>query len=113
MKKNILFSILFVGIGFLIYMSVFKNNSNIIDTDHYQQTIDSLNQSIMVHDKEIDSLNASISKRDAKITGYNTELANLKNKLNNEKKSHEADINRINAMSNTDITSEFTNAFKD
>jgi peptidoglycan hydrolase CwlO-like protein len=112
MKKTIITIVFAIFVGVIVYLSVFKSGG-IIDTNHYQKTIDSLNESMVVHHKEIDSLNASIAKRDAKIDDYNNQLANLKNKLNKEKKSHEADINRINTMSNSDLTSEFANAFKD
>ena len=85
MKKTIITIIFLLFVGVIVYLSVFKTGG-IIDTTHYQKTIDSLNESMVVHHKEIDSLNASIAKRDAKISDYNTQLANLKNKLNNENK---------------------------
>ena len=111
MKKTIIKIIFLLFVGVIVYLSVFKTGG-IIDTTHYQKTIDSLNESMVVHHKEIDSLNASIAKRDAKISDYNTQLANLKNKLNNEKKLHEKDINRINAMSSSELSSAFADEFK-
>jgi len=106
MKKNIIFLILFAGIGFLIYMSVFKKDSGVIDTSHYQKTIDSLNLAITKSDLKIDSLSKSVESRNAKIA------AGLKNKLNKEKKAHEKDINRINAMSSSELSSSFADEFK-
>jgi hypothetical protein len=112
MKKNIIFLILFAGIGFLIYMSVFKKDSGVIDTSHYQKTIDSLNLAITKSDLKIDSLSKSVESRNAKIAAYGIELAGLKNKLNKEKKAHEKDINRINAMSSSELSSSFADEFK-
>lgn len=112
MKKNIIFLIFFAGISFLIYMSVFKKNEGIIDTSHYQKTIDSLNLAITKSNLKIDSLNKSVDNRNAKIAAYGVELASLKNKLNKEKKAHEQDINRINAMSSSELSSSFADEFK-
>jgi uncharacterized coiled-coil DUF342 family protein len=112
MKKNIIFLIFFLAIGFLIYMSVFNKKNDIIDTSHYQKTIDSLNMTITKSNLRIDSLNKSVENRNAKIAAFNIELAGLKNKLNKEKKAHEQDINRINAMSSSELSSSFANEFK-
>jgi uncharacterized coiled-coil DUF342 family protein len=112
MKKNIIFLIFSLGIGFLIYMSVFNKKNVIIDTSHYQKTIDSLNMTITESDLKIDSLNESVKNRNAKIAAFDTELAGLKNKLNKEKKVHEQDINRINTMSSSQLSSSFANEFK-
>lgn len=113
MKINIIFLIFSLGIGFLIYMSVFnKKNNKPIDTSHYQKTIDSLNMTITESDLKIDSLNESVKNRNAKIAAFDTELAGLKNKLNKEKKVHEQDINRINTMSSSQLSSSFANEFK-
>lgn len=111
-KYNIVIIILLVIITGFIYSSFFKSESGVIDTSHYDRRVDSLNTLILQHNLRVDSLTASIEQRNAKINEYNLELGKLKNKLDKEKKSHEADINRINAMSNTDIASEFANAFK-
>jgi uncharacterized coiled-coil DUF342 family protein len=112
MKKNIIFLIFSLGIGFLIYMSIFNKKNVIIDTSHYQKTIDSLNMTITESDLKIDSLNESVKNRNAKIAAFDTELAGLKNKLNKEKKVHEQDINRINTMSSSQLSSSFANEFK-
>lgn len=111
-KYNIVTVILLIVITGFIYSSFFKVNSNVIDTSHYDRKVDSLNTLILQHNLRVDSLTASIEQRNVKINQYNVELGKLKNKLDKEKKLHEADINRINAMSNTDIASEFANAFK-
>ena len=112
-KYNVIILILLIIIFGFIYALMFKPaNNNIIDTSHYEKTVDSLNIEIEKHNLKVDSLVASVEDRNKKINEYSIELAKLKNKLNKERKAHEADINRINAMSNADIVSEFTNAFK-
>ena len=90
----------------------FRKNGGIIDTSHYQVTIDSLNNVITKSNLKIDSLNKSVENRNAKIAAYDVELAGLKNKLNKEKKAHEEDINRINAMSSSELSSTFADEFK-
>jgi uncharacterized coiled-coil protein SlyX len=112
MKKFIIILALFGGIGVIVYLSVFRKNGGIIDTAHYQVTIDSLNNVITESNLKIDSLNKSVENRNAKIAAYDVELAGLKNKLNKEKKLHEEDINRINAMSSSELSSTFADEFK-
>lgn len=112
LKYNIVIIVLLIVITGFIYSSFFKAGPGVIDTSHYDKRVDSLNTLILQHNLRVDSLTASIEQRNAKINEYNLELGKLKNKLDKEKKLHEADINRINAMSNTDIASEFANAFK-
>jgi uncharacterized coiled-coil protein SlyX len=109
---NIIILILLMVIGGFICALMFKPATGVIDTSHYDKTVDSLNIVITKHNLKVDSLTASIAERNKKIDQYTFELGKLKNKLDKERKAHEADINRINAMSNTDIASEFTNAFK-
>ena len=46
LKKKIIILALFGGIGVIVYLSVFRKNGGIIDTSHYQVTIDSLNNVI-------------------------------------------------------------------
>jgi peptidoglycan hydrolase CwlO-like protein len=111
-KYNVIILILLIVIGGFIYALMFKPANGVIDTSHYDKTVDSLNIEINKHNLRVDSLTASISERNKKIDQYTNELGKLKNKLDKEKKAHEADINRINAMSNADIASEFTNAFE-
>ena len=110
MNKNLILLIIVLITSLMIYF-VFSN-IGIIDTSHYEKTIDSLNSVVHQHDVKIDSLNKSINERTAKIIEYNNQLSDLKNKLNKEKKAHETDINRINSLSNRDISSEFANTFK-
>ncbi len=111
-KYNVIILILLIIIGGFVYALMFKPTNGVIDTSHYEKTVDSLNVEINKHNLRVDSLTASIAERNKKIDQYSIELGKLKNKLDKEKKAHEADINRINAMSNADIASEFTNAFK-
>jgi uncharacterized coiled-coil protein SlyX len=112
MNKNLILLIIVLITSVMIYFVFSKSNIGIIDTSHYEKTIDSLNSVVHQHDVKIDSLNKSINERTAKIIEYNNQLSDLKNKLNKEKKAHETDINRINSLSNRDISSEFANAFK-
>lgn len=111
-KYNVIILILLIVIFGFIYAMMFKPSAGVIDTSRYDKTVDSLNIEINKHNLRVDSLTASIAERNKKIDEYSIELGRLKNKLDKQKKAHEADINRINAMSNADIASEFTNAFK-
>jgi predicted nucleic acid-binding Zn-ribbon protein len=111
MKKSIIYLVFISLISLVIYFSLFKNN-RLINTTHHDLIVDSLNNVISKNDKKIDSLNFSVSVKEERINKYESDLANLKNKLNKEKKQHEKDINRINSISNKDISTEFTNAFK-
>jgi short subunit fatty acids transporter len=111
-KYNVIILILIIIIGGFVYALMFKPAGGVIDTSHYEKTVDSLNVEINKHNIRVDSLTASIGERNKKIDQYSIELGKLKNKLHKEKKAHEANINRINAMSNADIASEFTNAFE-
>ena len=111
-KYNVIILILLIIIGGFVYALMFKPTEGVIDTSRYEKTVDSLNFEINKHNLKVDSLTASIEERNKKINQYSIELGKLKNKLDKEKKAHEANINRINAMSNADIASEFTNAFE-
>jgi hypothetical protein len=111
MKNIITILIISILLGGAMYF-IMNRNTNLIDTSHYDKTVDSLKTVINKEQIVIDSLNNSVINRNAKIAQYGVELANLKNKLAEEKKQHEKDNTRINSLSNTDITSEFTNEFK-
>jgi uncharacterized coiled-coil protein SlyX len=111
MKNYIFYTIILLILGVAAYFTL-TSNGKLINTLHYDVTVDSLNQVIIDRNKKVDSLNESVNNKVAKINQYQTDLANLTNKLNKEKKNHEKDINRINSISNRDISNEFANAFK-
>lgn len=100
--------ILTIIIGyFLIYGRV----SKLIDTRHYDIKIKSLNTKVEHYEAKIDSIENSIEIYLIKIAEYDHELVDLKYKLENYKKQHEKDINRINSLSNSDLEREFANTF--
>lgn len=111
MKNVITILIISILLNGAMYF-IMNRNTNLIDTSHYDETVDSLKTVINKEQIIIDSLNNSVINRNAKIAQYNIELVNLKNKLAEEKKQHEKDNTRINSLSNIDIISEFTNEFK-
>lgn len=111
MKKSIIYLVFISLISLVIYFSLFKNNK-LINTTHHDLIVDSLNNIINKNEKKIDSLNLSVSAKEERLVKYEYDLISLKNKLNKEKKEHEKDINRINSISNKDISTEFTNTFK-
>jgi hypothetical protein len=111
MKKSIVYFVFISLISLIIYFSLFKNNK-LIDTTHHDLIVDSLNNAIIFNEKKIDSLDSSISIKKNRLIEYEYDLISLKNKLDKEKKEHEKDINRINSLSNKDITIEFINTFK-
>jgi uncharacterized coiled-coil protein SlyX len=111
--KSIIKITLILVISFIIcFVVLSKSNGGFIDTNHYDKTIDSLNQVIVKHDKNIDSLNNSINNRTLIIENYEEQLTLLNNKFYLQRKEYEKNINRINGMSNSDIASEFTNTFR-
>jgi hypothetical protein len=111
MKNVITILVIAILLGGVAYFAMNRNNT-LIDTSHYDKTVDSLKTVINKEQLIIDSLNNSVINRNAKIAQYDIELANLKNKLAKEKKQHEKDLNRINSLSDMDVTSEFANEFK-
>lgn len=111
MKNTITILIIAVLLGGITYLFMGRN-TGLIDTSHYDKTVDSLKTVINKEQIIIDSLNNSVTNKNAKIAQYDIELANLKNKLTKEKKQHEEDHNRISSLSNVDLISEFTNEFK-
>lgn len=96
----------------VIYLLINRGNSGLIDTSHYDKKVDSLNTKIELYESKIDSVDSSIKLYLAKTAQYEVDLANLKNKIEKDRKQYEKDINRINSMSNADIAREFTNTFK-
>ena len=111
MKNVITILVIAILLGGVAYFAMNRNNT-LIDTSHYDKTVDSLKTVINKEQLIIDSLNNSVINRNAKIAQYDIELANLKNKLAKEKKQHEKDLNRINSLSDMDVTSEFAIEFK-
>jgi CII-binding regulator of phage lambda lysogenization HflD len=111
MKNYIIYTIILLILGAAAYFT-FTSSGKLINTSHYDKTVDSLKTVINKEQLIIDSLNNSVINRNAKIAQYDIELANLKNKLAKEKKQHEKDLNRINSLSDMDVTSEFANEFK-
>jgi hypothetical protein len=77
MNKNLILLIIVLITSVMIYFVFSKSNIGIIDTSHYEKTIDSLNSVVHQHDVKIDSLNKSINERTAKIIEYNNQLSNF------------------------------------
>jgi septal ring factor EnvC (AmiA/AmiB activator) len=97
---------------FFICVSYFLNNQPNLNSDQYGRKIDSLSIEVKKYELVSDSLKRSFQHTDSTISVYKHQLVLLKNKLDNQRKQYEKDINRINAMSNADIAREFTNTFK-
>jgi peptidoglycan hydrolase CwlO-like protein len=93
------------------YLLINGGNSNLIDTQHYDMKIGTLNNKIDYNEAKLDSIEKTIEIYLTKIEEYDLELINLKYKLENYKKQYEKDINRINSLSNGDLEREFTNTF--
>lgn len=93
------------------YLLVNRGNSNLINTQHYDKKVDSLNVKVEYYEAKVDSIEKYIEIYLAKVGQYDLELVDLNYKLENYKKQYEKDINRINSMSNSDLEREFTNAF--
>jgi hypothetical protein len=113
MKKIIQFE--FIVYLLILILVIYVYTSKRGDTNnrrHFNETVDSLNNEIKRIILVNDSLYVSILTKNQQIIKKDSILIELGLNLKKEKEQHEKDINRINAMSNSDITRKFTDVFK-
>ena len=113
MKKILLSLVVVVALGFIAYgLFNYKQNYSPDKEKQYQKTIDSLAFEIGKKDTLIASLDSTRKVLDSLIIVDKAKLASTAKKAAEYKKQYEQEHNRINNMSDDDIISEFTTAFK-
>lgn len=111
MKDSISYILNFLLIAGVIYL-LFANKTETIDLSGYENRIDSLNLALDKNNKRFDSLNLAEAKYEEDINRLKIKLADLKNKNEKQKKQHDQEISAINAMSDHDVASLFSESFK-
>ena len=109
--KNIIVVLLVILGGAVIYSLHVKDMTGLPNVEGYQRTIDSLNNAILINNKEIAKFDSLNTIQAEKIKALNCRLTNTAAFAAKEHKQHEEDIKRIGAMSNNDITALFTTSF--
>jgi len=100
-------------LGVIIYgLYNYKQDYSNDNIDKYQHTIDSLALEIGKKDKVIVSLDSTRGVLDSLLVKDKVKLAALQKEADKYRKKYEAEIGRINNMSDDDVISEFTAAFK-
>jgi len=113
MKNFILQLVIACLIGILIYgLFIYKQGYSSDKDKQYQKTIDSLQLEIGKKDTMISTLDSTRKILDSLIIIDKAKLADIAEKAKKYKKQYEQEHNRINNMSDDDIISEFTAAFK-
>jgi anaerobic C4-dicarboxylate transporter len=113
MKKFILQLVIACLLGILIYgLFTYKQGYSSDKDKQYQKTIDSLQLEIGKKDTMISTLDSTRKILDSLIIIDKAKLADIAEKAKKYKKQYEQEHNRINNMSDDDIISEFTTAFK-
>lgn len=113
MKKFILQLVIACLLGVLIYgLFTYKQGYSSDKDKQYQKTIDSLQLEIGKKDTMISTLDSTRKILDSLIIIDKAKLADIAEKAKKYKKQYEQEHNRINSMSDDDIISEFTAAFK-
>lgn len=111
--KNLTLSYIlnFLLIAAVIYL-LFGSKTEPVDLSGYENKIDSLNLVLDKNNKRLDSLSQAEVKYEEDINRLKIKLADLKNKNEKQKKQHDQEISAINAMSNSDVATLFTESFK-
>ena len=113
MKKFILQLVIVCLLGVVIYgLFTYKQGYSSDKDKQHQKTIDSLQLEIGKKDTMISTLDSTRKILDSLIIIDKTKLADIAEKAKKYKKQYEQEHNRINNMSDDDIISEFTAAFK-
>lgn len=110
MKNSISYILNFLLIAGVIYL-LFGNKTE-TDLSGYENKIDSLNLALDKNNKRLDSIRLVEAKYEEDINRLKIKLADLKNKNEKLKKQHDQEISAINAMSDRDVTTLFTESFK-
>ena len=113
MKKFLLQLVLICLLGVIIYgLFTYKQGYSSDKDKQYQKTIDSLALEISKKDTIISSLDSTRKILDSLIEIDKTKLAGIAKKAQQYKDQYEKERDRLNNMSDDDIISQFTTAFK-
>ena len=112
MKQAIIWIIILVFGGGIVYSRFFKPQEKLPDTSVYERRIDSLNNEIELNNKKMLQLDSLADIQKAKITKLETKLSQTAAQAAQEHKKHEEDLKRLNAMSNSDVAALFSESFK-
>lgn len=113
MKNFLLSLVVIVLLGFIAYGLFNYKQSYSSDKDkQYQKTIDSLAIEINKKDTVISTLDSTRKVLDSLIIIDKAKLANTAKKAQQYKDQYEKERDRLNNMSDDDIISQFTTAFK-
>ena len=113
MKKFVLQLVLICLLGVTIYgLFLYKQDYSPDKDKQYQKTIDSLTVEISKKDSSISTLDSTRKILDSLIIIDKAKLANTAKKAQQYKDQYEKERDRLNIMSDDDIISQFTTAFK-
>ena len=113
MKKFFLQLVLVCLVGIIIYgLFTYKQGYSSDKDKQYQKTIDSLNIEISKKDTIISTLDSTRKVLDSLIAIDKAKLAGIAKKAQQYKDQYEKERDRLNNMSDDDIISTFTTAFK-
>jgi septal ring factor EnvC (AmiA/AmiB activator) len=113
MKKFLLQLVLVCLLGVIIYgLFTYKQGYSSDKDKQYQKTIDSLALEISKKDTIISSLDSTRKILDSLIEIDKAKLADIAKKAQQYKDQYEKERDRLNSMSDDDIISQFTTAFK-
>jgi len=113
MKKFILQLVLVCLVGVIIYgLFTYKQGYSSDKDKQYQKTIDSLTIEISKKDTIISTLDSTRKVLDSLIAIDKAKLAGIAKKAQQYKDQYEKERDRLNNMSDDDIISTFTTAFK-
>jgi len=112
MKQAIIWIIILVFGGGIVYSRFFKPQEKLPDTSVYERRIDSLNNEIELNNKKMLQLDSLVDIQENKINRLEKKLSKTAAEAAKEQKEHEEDLKRINAMSNSDVAALFAESFK-
>jgi len=112
MKKYITQIVILLGTIGILWFLLVRTNDVSFEEVKYQKTIDSLYKEINKKDIKIALLDSTRKTLDSLLILDKIKLTETAKKAAEYKKQYEQEHNRINNMSDDDIISEFTTAFK-
>ena len=112
MKRTIIeIVVVLLFIGYIIMTK--PKPVNLSKVDDLEKQCDSLNLLIGKNKLMVDSITEETKKLHDKNLQLNNKLGDLNQKTKKLKEQHEKDIERINAMSDNDVTDLFSDKFTD
>jgi anaerobic C4-dicarboxylate transporter len=113
MKNFFIQLVLVCLVGIIIYgLFTYKQDYSLDKDKQYQKTIDSLTIEISKKDTIISTLDSTRKVLDSLIAIDKAKLAGIAKKAQQYKDQYEKERDRLNNMSDDDIISTFTTAFK-